>query len=386
MKTRRIALAIALLVALPATAEARASLALSLSATTVTWGSSVTVSGAATPPVADQPVTVTVGGVPVGFTATAGDGTFSVRFEAHRSGPVLAQVMGAGATTTPTILTVAPRIVVHVSGRHAWYGTRVRVTVRPSTWKGILTAHVTRRGLPVGGVVAAAVRGGHATFRVSSPAIGRFGLTITAPPLGELGPRTVSASFTTQARTLAAGASGPDVRELLRRLEALGFHTPGITDTLSRDAADSIMAFQKAYRLPRTYVFDAADWRRLMHPHTLHARHRGHGTHIEIDKTRQVLMIVRGGRVASVIAVSTGATGNTPEGTWHVLWRAQTTRALMGTATLYWTMTFHGNFAIHGFDPVPPFPASHGCTREPIWASGWVYQHSSVGETVYVYR
>ena len=44
-------------------------------------------------------------------------------------------------------------------------------------------------------------------------------------------------------------------------------------------------------------------------------------------------------------------------------------------------MGFIGDFAIHGYAPVPPYPASHGCVREPIWACYWVYDHSWVGET-----
>ncbi len=50
-------------------------------------------------------------------------------------------------------------------------------------------------------------------------------------------------------------------------------------------------------------------------------------------------------------------------------------------------MTFVGNsFAIHGWVSVPPYPASHGCVRIPIWTADWLYNQSPVGETVYVYR
>ena len=48
-------------------------------------------------------------------------------------------------------------------------------------------------------------------------------------------------------------------------------------------------------------------------------------------------------------------------------------------------MTFHGGFAIHGFSPVPAYPASHGCVREPIWAADWTYEQTPVGTPVDVY-
>ena len=48
-------------------------------------------------------------------------------------------------------------------------------------------------------------------------------------------------------------------------------------------------------------------------------------------------------------------------------------------------MTFHGNFAIHGYSSVPVWPASHGCVRVPMWLADWLYDQSPVGERVYVY-
>ena len=95
----------------------------------------------------------------------------------------------------------------------------------------------------------------------------------------------------------------------------------------------------------------------------------------------------RRGRVIHILPTSTGATGNTPEGKWKIRWKAPSTRTWLGSAILFRTMTFKGNeFAIHGFAPVPSFPASHGCARIPLWAADWLYRQSPVGEAVYVYR
>jgi lipoprotein-anchoring transpeptidase ErfK/SrfK len=91
--------------------------------------------------------------------------------------------------------------------------------------------------------------------------------------------------------------------------------------------------------------------------------------------------------VAGVLPVSTGATGNTPEGRHRIRWKALATGTWLGPAILYRTLTFYEDrFAIHGFGSVPPWPASHGCVRVPIWAADWLYGSSTVGETVYVYR
>jgi lipoprotein-anchoring transpeptidase ErfK/SrfK len=34
---------------------------------------------------------------------------------------------------------------------------------------------------------------------------------------------------------------------------------------------------------------------------------------------------------------------------------------------------------------VPPYPASHGCVRIPMWIAPTLYATNDYGETVYVY-
>jgi len=236
------------------------------------------------------------------------------------------------------------------------------------------------------GVRRARVRKGRARLTVPAPTVGRMRVDVEVPVSGAFAATTAGASFKTHGRRLAAGSSGADVRALLRGLERLGFHTPGISSHLSVQATDAIVAFQKAYRLPRTYVFDGDDWRRFAKARRVRPRFKRPRLHIEIDKARQILMVVRKGRVVHLLPTSTGATGNTPEGKWKIRWKALATSTWLGSATLFRTMTFKGNeFAIHGFSPVPPFPASHGCARIPLWAADWLYRQSPVGEAVDVY-
>jgi hypothetical protein len=186
-------------------------------------------------------------------------------------------------------------------------------------------------------------------------------------------------------RRVAVGTKGTYAHILLQRLAALHFRVPGISWSISTAAGDSIVAFQKAYRLPRTYVFDGDDWRKLDTAKLITVRHASPATHIEIDKTRQILMVVKAGKPYGIIAVSTGRTGNTPVGRFHILWKAPSTSTWLGTATLWRTMDFYRDFAMHGYPEVPPYPASHGCVREPVLVADWTYRHSFVGETVFIY-
>jgi lipoprotein-anchoring transpeptidase ErfK/SrfK len=114
--------------------------------------------------------------------------------------------------------------------------------------------------------------------------------------------------------------------------------------------------------------------------HVPRARYlRGH--HVEVSKGRQVLFLVRGGEVALIVPVSTGATGNTPLGLWHVYSKVPGFNA----EEMYYSSFFVGAFAIHGYHSVPAYPASHGCVRIPLWAAVRVYSLIDYGTAVYIY-
>ena len=104
------------------------------------------------------------------------------------------------------------------------------------------------------------------------------------------------------------------------------------------------------------------------------------GHHIEVSKSRQYLLVVRSGRVTTILHVSTGATGNTPLGRWHVY------RKVPGWDWVLWyPMYFLRGFAIHGYPSVPAYPASHGCVRVPMWIAPRLNAQHPYGTTVYVY-
>jgi N-acetylmuramoyl-L-alanine amidase len=208
---------------------------------------------------------------------------------------------------------------------------------------------------------------------------------VAAAVTGLVAPPLVKTTLNAPWHRVAVGSKGRYAHILLTRLVALRFRVPGVSSKISAAAGDSIVAFQKAYGLQRTYAFGGADWRKLDTARLIKARHKSPKTHIEIDKTRQILMIVKGGKPYGIIAVSTGATGNTPVGRFHILRKAPSTSTWLGSAILWRTMDFYGNFAMHGYPEVPPYPASHGCVREPMWVADWTYEHSWVGEAVYIY-
>jgi lipoprotein-anchoring transpeptidase ErfK/SrfK len=152
------------------------------------------------------------------------------------------------------------------------------------------------------------------------------------------------------------------------------------------DVLESVYAFEKVQGLPRTGMVDAAFWSRLDHPIVPRPRYRQPADHLEVDKTHQVLYVVRGGQVALISPVSTaGIPGYyTPVGRFAI-YRKVPGYDPSPLGILYKPMYFTGGYAIHGNPSVPPYPASHGCIRVPNFVIERLYDSEPYGETVYVY-
>ena len=284
--------------------------------------------------------------------------------------------------SAPRSVAVLPRLGVTLKTGTIFTSADITVRIAPS--QGV-RVHVVvnadgrqlfaKRAWVHGGVLKLSVPADATRLTVYASSEARGGLAATG----------VHASAGVKVVPLGPGARGAAVAGMKRRLAALAFHQATLEPAWTSDTFDVVLAFQKAFGLPRTGSADRATLLRLAKATPLGARVRVKDTHIEIDKTRQILMVVTNGKVTGVIPVSTGATGNTPVGHWHVLWKAPATSTWLGSAILYRTLTFHGGFAIHGFSPVPAYPASHGCVREPLWAADWTYTQTPVGESVYVF-
>jgi lipoprotein-anchoring transpeptidase ErfK/SrfK len=113
---------------------------------------------------------------------------------------------------------------------------------------------------------------------------------------------------------------------------------------------------------------------------------RGPPSRLEVNKGRQVLYVVRKSRVALIVPISTAGLA----GTFTPVGRFSVYRKVSGfdpspLGTLYDPLYFTGGYAIHGNPSVPPYPASHGCVRVPMWVAPNLFATTPYGETVYVY-
>jgi hypothetical protein len=323
--------------------------------------------------------------MPLATASTDALGAFSAAFVAEGRGPVRARAEASGALSPEQALSVVPKVEVNRPLGRAFLGARLVAYVAPLAYDGRVAIRIKKYGRVVGRVKGN-VTNGVLRVRIPTPGIGRFAVRLIFPADGAVDAVTMFTRARASARVLAVGSRGADVRALERRLKQLRLRVSGVNRYFTYTTFDSVVAFQKAYGLSRTGVVGSGTWSMLGKARVRKPRFATPTPHIEVNKTRQILMVVRNGAVDSIIPISSGATGNTPVGAFRILWKAPATSTWLGSAILYRTMTFHGNFAIHGYPSVPVYPASHGCVRVPMWLADWLYQQSPVGERVYVYE
>jgi peptidoglycan hydrolase-like protein with peptidoglycan-binding domain len=181
---------------------------------------------------------------------------------------------------------------------------------------------------------------------------------------------------------LGPGDRGPLVAWAESRLAALHYDVGVVDDLFDAATASAVTAFQKIGGLGRSGRLAQADADALtIAQPPAPVVPNGGPDRIEIDLPRQVLLLWKGGVLVKILPVSTG-TGKrfcekghcgvaaTPAGSFRIGYRKPGwERSPLGR--MYNPMYFlvGPGIAIHGFQQVPPNPASHGCVRIPMFAA-----------------
>jgi hypothetical protein len=344
------------------------------------YGRRVVFHGTSTPAIARAPVALFRAGVRVARTRTRADGTFVAKTRAFVPGPWSATI--GGFATPAASIRLIPKLTAHVVGSGLLKKPLAVVArVRPAS-AGTLSVRVQRRSTVL---VERAAAG--ASTHVAVPTNRRGVLLVRVAVVPNDG-------YARTARLLHPsvgyprvryGARGAVVAQLTRRLASLRYAVPR-TSSFDARVLDAVYAFQKVQRLPRTGAVDARLWQRLASPRIPSPRYGSPASHLEVNKSLQVLFVVRGGRIASIVPVSTAGIAGyfTPVGRFSI-YRKVGGFDSSPLGTLYDPMYFTGGYAIHGNPSVPPFPASHGCVRVPMWIAPHLYATVPYGERVYVY-
>jgi peptidoglycan hydrolase-like protein with peptidoglycan-binding domain len=187
----------------------------------------------------------------------------------------------------------------------------------------------------------------------------------------------------------------PSVKELQQRLADLGYDVGPVDGFAGTQTYFAIMAFQKVEGLSRTGEDSAALRSALasaskpgpMVP-------AGAANRVEIDLDRQVLFLWQNNSLARILPVSTGSGEHycvdgdcdvaiTPTGSFRIGRKAPGLE-ISPLGELWSPSYFYGGIAIHGSPSIPPYPASHGCVRVPMYAATSLYDQLPTGMAVYV--
>ena len=145
----------------------------------------------------------------------------------------------------------------------------------------------------------------------------------------------------------------------------------------------AVMAFRKTNGMSRNTNASPGIFRKLADGRGgFHLKHPGAGKHVEVDISRQVMVLANKRKPQHTIPVSTGAPA-TPTIRGH--FRFYSRQAGYNSSGMYYSVYFRGGYATHGYHSVPTYPASHGCVRNPIPLSTFIYDWVDLGMSIYVY-
>jgi hypothetical protein len=295
----------------------------------------------------------------------------------------------ASTAAAPTLRLVVPD--AFLVGGHL-----VTVPGRIVEVKGIVSPYVAGQTV----VVQDFVRGKQFktdTLRVNPApggANGRFTETLKSPRAGEvrvlvshaatttLGGFSASRHFAALDEHVGFGSRGPFVELIQQRLAALHFYIPqtGVYDTGTGLALDAY------HRLMHWGTYQTLDGRTISFLldgyGTFPVRFPSHGNHAEGNLALQLLALVSGSRVVAIYPISSGKP-STPT----ILGDFRVYSKVPGYLPdgMYFSNFFIRGYAIHGYDPAPDYPASHGCMRLPIVDAISVYSWLQIGDWVDTY-
>jgi peptidoglycan hydrolase-like protein with peptidoglycan-binding domain len=193
-----------------------------------------------------------------------------------------------------------------------------------------------------------------------------------------------------------SGDNGSQVLSLQKRLSSLGFWISVADGSYGQTTEQAVMAFQKAAGLERDGVAGPLTMKAITAGVSVTPRSTA-GHVLEIDKAKQLLLIVNNGKVADIINTSTGSNqpytsggvtsiATTPSGTYSVF-RQVNADDPGPLGDLWRPKYFNGGIAIHGSPSIPGYPASHGCARMSNAAIDWIWSsgQAPMGTQVVVY-
>jgi L,D-transpeptidase catalytic domain len=203
---------------------------------------------------------------------------------------------------------------------------------------------------------------------------------VRTPALGPDG--TARKSWRVSFPALHSGQCGDVVVGFKKAMRKMGYIVNG-GRCFKGKTGRGVLAYRKVNGLTRSSragkglvkrVFAGRGAYKVLHPAA--------GEHVEVPLSKQVLVFAKGDRPFAVYPVSSGKP-STPTVTGHFSFIR--TEPGYNSHGMYYSFYFYGGYAVHGYESVPDYPASHGCIRTFIADQPEIYYRIHYGESIFVF-
>ena len=198
---------------------------------------------------------------------------------------------------------------------------------------------------------------------------------------------------------------GPATARAQQRLIELGFWVQEASGEYGVTTSQAVMAFQKHYGLYVDGVLGPVTAEALSNVTERPEGRSNAGTLVEVDKSRQLVYLVRDGHTQWILNASTGSEipyeepdFNSPDkivrgdsvtrpGVFEIYREREEGWWEGDLGEIYRPKYFDYGIALHGSGFIPAYPASHGCVRLSIPAMDWIWEENLIpkGTTVWVH-
>jgi peptidoglycan hydrolase-like protein with peptidoglycan-binding domain len=224
--------------------------------------------------------------------------------------------------------------------------------------------------------------------------------TLPAAPADQL-PAVAASPSSAQSPAASPSPTRPpaptyDVKAVQTQLTSMHYYLGAIDGQPGPSFHSAVMAFQKVQGIGADGIVGKGTLAALKAPRTPSLKASSPAERVEVDLTKQVLYVVKGGAIARILPVSSGngatylqknggpARSLSPVG-WYRIQRRILGAHKADLGTLYDPQFFYRGWAIHGSNSVPAYPASHGCIRVTRADATYLLQAIGVGTSVYLY-
>lgn len=269
-----------------------------------------------------------------------------------------------------------PRRTIEVDGIEAPYVSGQWVT---------MSVYLNGRLLHTYGLPVNAASGGDGSFSygLRLPRAGKVTIVASHNASALLGAFSTQQDLRVLSAHVGPGTRGPFVRLIQQRLAALHFYVPqsGVYDQGTALAVD---AYHRLLHRGTSHTLDAGTVNALLGGSgKFNVHNPGDGRHAEANLSDQLLALINGSQVEWIFPISSGKP-STPTilGHFHVYSKVP---GYLPDG-MFDSNFFYAGYAIHGYNPAPDYPASHGCLRLPIIDAPAAFGWLKMGNAVDVYN